>query len=220
MTAPDALLKALDQLYALYDQFTGGRNIACRKFCADCCTCNVTLTSLEAARIMAGCDDEKKLNLIKKLEKTLEKPRFIPKITLNRIADICMQGSDPPDEDIDPAWGPCPLLADKACTIYDDRPFGCRCMTSFRKCSETGAADMDEFTLTVNQVFLQTIENLDKNGYFGNLSDILAQTLAKEAAKPHPPRLIRNSPLNALLITPEHREKIQPILVAIRSIRI
>jgi Fe-S-cluster containining protein len=219
MTIPDSRLKALDQLYALYDQFTGGRDIACRKFCADCCTCNVTLTSLEAARIMAGLDDGEKFNLLEKLGKTLANPRFTPKITLNRLADICMQGGDPPDEKIDPAWGACPLLMDKACTIYAVRPFGCRCMTSFQKCSKTGAADMDDFTLTVNHVFLQIIENLDKNGYFGNLSDMLAQTLAKKADGSLPPRLIRNSPLNALLIPPEHGEKIQPILSAFRAIR-
>jgi Fe-S-cluster containining protein len=218
MIFSDPRLKALDQLYALYDQFTDGRDIACKQFCADCCTCNVTLTSLEAARIMAGLDDGKKLNLLEKLGKTLANPRFIPKITLNRLADICMQGGDPPDEEIDPAWGTCPLLMDKACTIYAVRPFGCRCMTSFRKCSKTGAADMDDFTLTVNHVFLQIIESLGKNGYFGNLSDMLAQTLAKEAAEPHSTRLIRNSPLSALLIPPEHWEKIQPILSALRAV--
>jgi len=219
MTIPDSRLKALDQLYALYDQITGERDIACRKFCADCCTCNVTLTSLEAARIMAGLNDGEKRNLLEKPGKTLLHPRFTPKITLNRLADICMQGGDPPDEEIDPAWGTCPLLMDKACTIYAVRPFGCRCMTSFRKCSETGAADMDDFTLTVNHVFLQTIENLDKNEYLGNLSDMLAQTLAKEAVEPHSTRLIRNSPLSALLIPPEHWEKIQPILSALQAIR-
>jgi len=219
MTGPDSRLKALDQLYALYDQFTGGRDIACKQFCADCCTCNVTLTSLEAALIMAGLDDGEKLNLLEKLGKALANPRFIPKITLNRLANICMQGGDPPDEEIDLAWGTCPLLMDKACTIYAVRPFGCRCMTSFRKCSETGAADMDDFTLTVNHVILQTIEHIDKNGYFGNMSDVLAQTLTKEAAGPHPPSLIQNFPLSTLLIPPEHREKIQPILAALRVIK-
>jgi hypothetical protein len=217
MIFSDPRFKVLDNLYAVYDQFTDTRHIACKRFCADCCTCNVTLTSLEAAWIMTGLDGGEKLNLFEKIGKTLTNPRFIPKITLNQLADICMQGGDPPDEEIDPTWGACPLLRDKTCTIYAVRPFGCRCMTSFRKCSETGAADMDDFTLTVNHVFLQTIENLDKNGYFGNMSDMLAQTLNKKAAGPHPPPLIRNSPLSALLIPPEHREKIQPILDSIRA---
>ena len=229
MIFSDPRLKALDQLYALYDEFTGGRHIACKQFCADCCTCNVTLTRLEAARIMAALDEKSKHTLRKKLQNPLLSPRFIPKITINRLADICTQGGDPPEEEIDPAWGPCPLLENNACPIYDVRPFGCRCMTSFQKCSDTGAADMDDFTLTVNHIFLQTIEHMDKNGYFGNLSDVLADMLAdaptdptsapEDSAGPHSPCLIRNSPLRALLIPPEHREKIQPTLVALRAIR-
>jgi hypothetical protein len=233
MIFSDPRFKALDKLYAVYDQFTDTRHIACKQFCADCCTCNVTLTGLEAARIMAALDGGERHNILEKLKKSLTSPRFIPKITLNQLANICMQGGDPPDEEIDPAWGPCPLLENNACTIYDVRPFGCRCMTSFRKCSETGAADMDDFSLTVNHVFLQTIEHMDKNGYFGNLSDVLADVLADASAGgltdeaavqeinngPPPPFLIRNSPLSTLLIPPEQREKIQPILTALRAIK-
>ena len=226
-------LKALDQLYAVYDQLTGGRPIACKQFCADCCTCNVTLTRLEAARIIAALDEKTKQAIREKLTKPSATPRFIPKITINRLADICMRGGDPPEEEIDPAWGPCPLLENNACPIYDVRPFGCRCMTSFQKCSDTGAADIDDFTLTVNHIFLQTIEHMDKNGYFGNLSDVLADVLADASAGgltdeaavqeintgPNPPFLIRNFPLSTLLIPPEQREKIQPILTALRAIK-
>jgi len=230
MTIPDPRLEAIDQLYAVYDQFTGDRHIACRQFCADCCTCNVTLTQLEAELVIAALDEHTKNKIREKLEKTLASPRFIPKITINRLADICTRDEDPPEEEIDPAWGACPLLENKACPIYDVRPFGCRCMTSSQKCSDTGAADIDDFTLTVNHIFLQTIEHMDKNGYFGNLSDVLASVLAgaftgaitapETSAGSLPSRLIRNSPLSALLIPPEHRERIQPILAAIRAIRI
>ncbi|MDA8405169.1 MAG: YkgJ family cysteine cluster protein [Desulfobacteraceae bacterium] len=227
MVFSDPRLKALDQLYAVYDQFTGNRNVACQKFCADCCTCNVTLTGLEAARITAGLDENTKQAIRWKLTNLLARPRFIPEITINRLADICAQGGEPPEEVVDPAWGACPLLENKSCPIYDVRPFGCRCMTSFQKCSDTGVADIDDFSLTVNHVFLQLIEHMDKNGSFGNISDMLADVLSGGAVASktrsgshHSPRLIPNSPLNTLLIPPGHREKIQPILAALRTIQI
>ena len=229
MIFSDPRFKALDQLYAVYDQLTGGRPIACKQFCADCCTCNVTLTRLEAVRIIAALDEETKQAIEKKLKKQSATHRFIPRITINQLADICAQGGDPPEEEIDPAWGACPLLENNACPIYDVRPFGCRCMTSFQKCSDTGAADIDDFTITVNHIFLQTIEHMDKNGYFGNLADMLADVLAGdltgEPVAPkintgsNPPFLIQNSPLSTLLIPPEHREKIQPIFTALRAIK-
>ncbi|RJP93663.1 MAG: hypothetical protein C4518_05620 [Desulfobacteraceae bacterium] len=219
MIFSDPRIHALDQLYAVYDRLTDAREVACKKFCAVCCTCNVTLTSLEAHRIIAALDDNAKQTIREKLKNQLERPRFIPKLTINQLADICVKGEDPPDEDMDPAWGACPLLDDNACTIYDDRPFGCRCMTSVQKCSDTGAADIDEFTLTINHVFLQTIEHIDINGYFGNLSDMLAEVWTGINAGSNPLHLIRNAPLSALLVPPEHREKIQPILTAIRAIR-
>jgi len=227
---PDTLtvyrqLAVLDQLYQIYDQFIIPLPVACRKFCARCCTCNVSLTTLEARKIILSMNVDSNRNLLDILKKTINRPRFIPKITTNRLADLCLSGEDPPEEEMDPSWGPCPLLTDNACPVYEARPFACRCMVSTRQCAESGIADMDDFTLTVNHVFLQYIEHIDKNGYSGNLSDVLARAILQEpkdsggSSAILQNTLIPNAPMKALLIPPEHREKIAPILSAIQAIK-
>lgn len=217
-------LAVLNRLYETYDRFIAPFPVACQKFCADCCTCNVTLTTLEARKIVQALDFDSQRNLLNKLRIQMTGPRFLPKITTNQLADLCLSGEDPPEEAMDPSWGHCPLLEDNACRIYDVRPFACRCMISSRRCSDSGAADMDDFILTVNHVFLQYIEHIDKNGFSGNLSDVLARLIIQESSSSGDPSgipqntLIPNAPLKALLIPPAQREKIAPILSAIRAI--
>ncbi len=217
-------LAVLDQLYKIYDQFVDSLDIVCEKFCADCCTCNVTMTTLEAHKIVSALDLNSKKAIQDKLNQQLKKQRFIPKITTNQLANICLSGDEPPEETIDPSWGTCPLLTDNACPIYDLRPFGCRCMVSTQRCRDTGVAEIDEFTITVNHVFLQYIEHIDQNGFSGNLSDVLAHTIFNESADTgteitiRQTTLIKNTPLSALLIPPAHRGKIEPILTSLRTI--
>jgi hypothetical protein len=116
------------------------------------------------------------------------------------------------------------LLQDDKCPIYDVRPFACRCMVSKHRCADTGAAEIDEFTITVNHVFLQYIEHLDQNGFSGNMADVLTHILAKgipdiNTSSVTRTCLIKNAPLRALMIPPEHRKKIEPILAALRAIK-
>jgi Fe-S-cluster containining protein len=218
-------LAVLDQLYKIYDQFVGSLDIACEKFCADCCTCNVTMTTIEAQKIISALDLDTKKTMQDKLNQQMKKQRFIPKITTNQLADICLTDDDPPEEAIDPSWGPCPLLTGNACPVYELRPFGCRNMLSSKRCADTGIAEIDEFIITVNHVFLQYIEHIDQNGFSGNLSDVLAHTIFNESADTgsrvtiRQTTLIKNYPLNALLVPPEHREKIEPIMSALRAIK-
>ncbi|MBC2715348.1 MAG: hypothetical protein HF978_08575 [Desulfobacteraceae bacterium] len=218
-------LAVVDQLYKIYDQFIDSLDIVCKKFCADCCTCNVTMTTLEANKIVSALDLDSRQTMLDKLKQQMEKQRFTPKITTNQLADICLSGDDPPKEEVDASWGPCPLLNDNACPVYHLRPFGCRCMVSTQRCADNGTAEIDEFTITVNHVFLQYIEHIDQNGFSGNLSDVMAHTIIKESSDPVTKSMIiqttllKNSPLSALLIPPEHRKKIEPILLALRAIK-
>jgi Fe-S-cluster containining protein len=218
-------LAVLDQLYQIYDQFIASLPVACKKFCARCCTCNVTLTTLEAQKILLTLSFESQRTLMETLKKQMKNPRFIPKITTNRLAALCLSGEDPPEEEMDPSWGTCPLLTDNACPVYEARPFACRCMVSTRPCADSGIADMDDFTLTVNHVFLQYIEHIDKNGFSGNFSDVLTRLIIQESgdsdgtSAPRQNTLIANAPMKTLLIPPEHREKIMPVLLAIRAIQ-
>lgn len=214
LDAVEARIVALNRIYALYETYTQTLSLACRKHCAHCCTCNVTITRLEAAYIYRSLSPEKQAELRRALAPQLEKKRYQPAITLNRMAELCMAGADLPEEEIDPAWGPCPLLTDKACPIYEVRPFGCRCLLSFRNCGETGAAEIDDYTITVNYVFLQFIEHLDQKGFSGNFADVLTAMKTEPADRSLP----ANRPIPALLIPPAHQLRIKPLVDQLQSI--
>ncbi len=224
----DSKLDVLDQIYRIYDEFAGELDVACKRYCAQCCTCNVTLTTLEGYKIVAHLISSKKLDLFKKVKKASYKNRFQPQITTNRLADLCVEGKDLPDEKSNHMWGSCPLLTGNECPIYTVRPFGCRCFVSRHNCKEKGYADIDSFVITVNTVFLQYIEHIDAQGFSGNLTDILRvmesknhhEFYGKNVLNAPDNGLISNQPLNVLLIPPEHRVKIKPILQALQRINV
>lgn len=212
---------ALEKIYALYDEFAGGLETVCRKGCAVCCTANVTVTTLEGSRLLdamaaAGLADHP-------LD---DRGRgFRPRVTTNHMADLCLKGKDLPEEEMSPNPGPCPLLAKDICPVYDDRPFGCRCMVSFRRCADTGVADMDDWVLTMNHLFLQVIEHLDGGGCSGNLVDVvkILGVPAKRALWEtgalvcRAEGLIPNRPIPVLMIPPEYRERAQPWVERLRQ---
>ena len=156
----------------------------------------------------------------------VEKRHFKPQITTNQMARRCMTGQDIPEEINDPAWGSCPLLSQKECPIYPIRPFGCRCMMSKTICAETGYADIDAFTLTVANLFNQFIEHLDQNGMTGNLIDVLTfldddKNLMAYQSEPMGIKakgLIPNIPIPVLMIPPEHRKRIEPLLDPLKKV--
>jgi len=219
--------EVLMQIYAAYDDFIGSEYTACEKKCAACCTRNVVLTGLEASAIVNGIKRADRTGMFDAIRQHVNKKRFIPRITTNGIAARCMAGKDLPEEESDPAWSPCPLLKNNLCAIYSQRPFGCRCMVSEKKCQETGYAKMSDYVLTVNHVFGQVIENVDKDGRTGNLIDMLLflESEDRQASydqnvwKENGNGLIHNQAMTVLMIPPEHQSKIQPILRVLRDIR-
>jgi len=217
-----AKLKLLEQIYAICDEFSATLTVACRRYCAHCCTGNVTMTGIEAYNIAEYLKNTQQTQQLDMLKERLLKPRFQPKITTNALALCYLEGREPPDEESDPAWGTCPFLTDNQCPIYAARPLGCRCFVSRLNCKDIGAADIEEFVLTVNTVFLQYIEHIDSGGFFGNFSDILAFMASEENLKQYqsgmlssPQGLIANTPIRVLMIPPEHRQRIQPILYSL-----
>lgn len=223
-------LLVLDKILEIYDEFMDEQDIACSKGCAACCTRNVTTTTLEGYRLMeymiSNGSNEK---LMAKIEKESDLPRFVPTLTTNRLAELCMQGKPVPEEKNDAAWGQCPMLDDNQCPVYPARPFGCRCMVSVSDCRGQSAASMPDFLLTVNEVFLQYIEHIDSSGKSGNLTDILiymsnpdkrSQYLAGniEDADNKKNALISNHPVKMLMIPPEHRERIAPLIESLSRI--
>lgn len=219
-------LIALDKIYALYDQFTASLDLACKKNCCHCCTTSVTLTTMEAYKIIEALDSDTTAEWIEKIWQAAAHAYFKPKITTNRLANLCADGIEPPQEEFGESQS-CPFLTEKQCPIYAVRPFGCRCLVSRHDCAEEGYADMDDFVLSVNTVFLQTVEHLDAAGCSGNLLDVLAVMASPENRQAYEDHrlvcetagLIANAPLKVLMIPPRHRTKMEPILQSLRDIR-
>ena len=220
-------LTALDQIYEIYDHFTSGLELACRKSCAHCCTTGVTLTSLEAYKIIQQLDAEGDERWIAKIAQAAKKPHFQLKMTTNQLANVCAAGAEPPAEE-NTEWNACPFLSDSRCPIYAVRPYGCRCLVSRHDCGKAGYADVDDFVLSVNTVFLQTIEHLDAGGCTGNLLDVLEVMAVKEIRQSYAggrldcrsAGLLANEPMKVLMIPAEHRTRMEPILQSLRDIRV
>lgn len=223
-----AKLAALSEIYAVYDGYAKSLTTACRRRCARCCTSHVTLTTLEGYRIIEALGPGRDRELLKRLTREPAPDRFRPRVTFNQIADLCARGTaiDAPEPPI--GSGPCPLLETEECPVYTLRPFGCRCMVSRTACSAEGAAEMDPFTVSVNTLFMQTIEHIDSDGYSGNLQDVL-RVMASDvdrgryaagALEACGGPLIANRPLGKLFLPPEHREGMAPIFAALQNIHI
>ena len=153
-------LKALDEIYKLYDQFTASLDLACKKYCSHCCTTSVTLTTMEGYQIARALGSSAMADWDKKIRDAAEQTHFKPKITTNRLANLCADGLEPPQEEFSESK-PCPFLTEKLCPIYALRPFGCRCLVSRHDCGKKGYAEMDDFVLSLNTLFLQIMKAID-----------------------------------------------------------
>jgi len=221
-------LNILHQMNQIYDVFISSYDLACDRLCAHCCTRNVTMTTLEGYRIAKYLESSKKTDLLKRVKGDAKKLKYTPRITTNQLAQMGYEGKDIPDEDLDEAGENCPILENDECPVYEARPFGCRCLVSKHNCKEKGYAEIDPFVVTVNNVFYQFIEHIDEGGFFGNFTDVLLFLEAKaylsdnEGDNIEPPEseLLKNHQLSVLLIPPEHREQIKPILESLQNIKV
>jgi len=217
-------LKLLDRIFDLYDDIIAPYDLACQKFCSDCCTRNVTLTTLEGYRIVSRLLSQDQMRFLERLKTDRSLARFQPRTTTNEIARLCAAEKDVPAEEINSDRSVCPLLEVNLCRIYADRPFGCRCLISTQKCAKTGCAELDDFLLSVNTVFLQYIEHVDSTGRSGNLTDVLLFLESQQNRRAYEEGgvtesgLIKNWPIPFLFVPPEHRDRMKPILNAIQSI--
>ena len=219
-------LAALDQIYDIYDHFIAGQKLACKKGCAHCCTNRLTLTTIEGYKIIEQLKSEKDTDWTGKIRPATALTHFRPQFTTNQLAHMCTQGIEPPEE-TQPERQACPLLSRDRCPLYRVRPFGCRCLVSRHDCGKHGYADIDDYVLSVNTVLLQTIEHLDADGCSGNMLDVLMVMAGQENRRAYrkgkldclSAGLIQNQPLKILMIPPEHRTRMEPILQSLRSIR-
>jgi hypothetical protein len=186
------------------------------------------LTTLEAYKIDATLPPSERQKMSDRIRMASNLQRFHPTTTTNELAERCAAGEDLSPEPEESFREKCPLLADALCAIYAVRPFNCRCLISRTPCAESGFADMDEAAVAVNTVFLQTIEHVDADGCSGNLLDVLAvladgeKRAAYAAGTLHCSGygLISNRPMTVLMVPPEHRQRIEPILQRLRAIRV
>jgi hypothetical protein len=221
-------LKALDRIYAVYDDYARSLDTACKMHCHACCTTHVTLTTLEAYKICAALPPGGREKLFTRIHAAADLERLRPTTTTNALAELCACDADFPPEPEESIREKCPLLAEELCAIYAWRPFNCRCLISRSPCAANGYADMDEAVVAVNTVFLQTIEHVDADGCSGNLLDVLEALAGEEARAAYAggslhcsgSGLIANRPMKVLMVPPEYRRKMEPILQRLRAIRV
>ncbi len=226
MTDMDRRYAAYDHVCRVYEEYLDTLELACQKGCAACCTINVPLTSLEACRIVEYMEQTGQTKLYERLRAAVGRKRYQPQITRNRLARMIQQGEDVPEEASDPEWGGCPLLTGQACPVYEVRPFACRCLVSKTDCRTKGYARVDAFTVTVNDVMLQYIEHIDQPGFTGNLVEMLLYMesaenrrnyLSGRAPAAPPENSLAHEPATVLLVSPEEKAAIAPLLTALNQ---
>jgi Fe-S-cluster containining protein len=167
----DALHKQV--LLGIYEEFElwQDEDLACAKGCSACCTQNVMITSLEGKLIHQHIQDLGKMEWFagKFQQKTATRR---PEFTTNGFAASCLAG-----DDVEPdSYGNsdvCPFLEDGCCTIYEVRPFSCRCFVSTEKCSPGVPAKIGEQYLSASTSVMQIIEHLGQGEFMGNMLDVL-----------------------------------------------
>ncbi len=220
-------LDILNKIYGLYNDVAKNPDVACKKYCSACCTPNVTMTTLEGYLIAEHMISNGQSDVFENIQAKTSKHRFKPQITTNRLADLCMKGDDPPEENKTYSKESCPVLKDNLCPIYEVRPFGCRCFISTHDCSKAGYAEVDPFGMTVSTLFMQFVEHIDFMGFSGNFADIMLLMASKENRDhykmnilAHPGAgFVSNFKIKVLMVPPEHRMKVKPLLDALLSIK-
>jgi Fe-S-cluster containining protein len=218
-------LASLKKIYEIHDQFALEVQSACRSGCVTCCTCNVTATTMEGLLVYDHLISTGQCNQLENIMASWPSARFQPKITLNHMVALYARGEEPPDEIHDPSAGGCPLLKEELCSIYPVRPFGCRAMLSASDCSLSGEAQMSSFMLSVNNVIMQYLEAVDQPGGTGNLIDVLRylsvearhEAYLQEQSIVGSEGLLANRPFPVLMVPPEHRQSIQPLIQSLNA---
>ncbi len=149
--------------------------------------------------------------------------RLLPSLSINALADCCLQRKEPPDETEDFDMVPCPLREQVGCAVYEVRPLACRILWSVERCEERGEAVMAPALVSLNGVFQQIVEDLDAGGLYGNMIDLFIPMNDRttrdayregQALTPSPP-LLETRPNPGFLVIPEHRSVVKFALNAL-----
>jgi len=205
--------KVLSAIYSFYDRFLKGFSLACRPGCHVCCTVNIVATSLEAGHLLCASFFDN-LDLKKLLYSATARPIYRPSLSTNQIADLCLRQEEIPSDRVEHGEGVCPFLDQEGlCSVYENRPFACRAMSSREVCQYGGEADMESFLVTVNLAVYQIIEHLDKEGVSGNLLDVLSELVNNRFESPGTVnRLISNRALPGFLVSPNEQVRFRAFM--------
>lgn len=155
----DSMEEKIKQLQAIYDDFEAAAapyqaEAACAKGCAFCCTDagSIHITTLEG-RVIQDCIQRLPRNRQVAVKKAL-------------AADMKRRERNQPSA--------CPLLMkNRACMIYDHRPFACRRIYSLKTCSPSQHPVLSKQVMDMGDAAIKALQKLDDNGYSGHLSYIL-----------------------------------------------
>ncbi len=104
-------IRLLEGLYTIHDRLTARLDrLACGLHCDDCCTRNVTMTTLEGIYLLEGLEPEERRRLLTDVRRHADQPRYRPAITTNTLARYCIDDREPPEEIQPEAIIPSPIL--------------------------------------------------------------------------------------------------------------
>jgi Fe-S-cluster containining protein len=226
MIPRDGKLSLLEAIYRLFDDFLALHPVACTSGCSTCCTGDVTLTTLEGMALVRHLESSGRSHLTQRVVAARDQAGLRPAVTINRLAELCAADQEPPGEFSPAAGGDCPLLSDSRCPVYAMRPLACRAMLSRSLCLPDCGAELDPLLLSAGSVVLQHVEHLDAGGLTGNLTDILALLADEQGRRAWdegqlgrtPAGLAINRRLRVLMVPPEHRAALQPLVDALRRL--
>ena len=105
-------LTALDRIFDVYDRYYATLDVTCKKYCAHCCTSNVTLTTLEGYKIVDHLIATGRLGIIDSFKHIAAATRYQPQISTNRLAELYAAEAKVPEEEMANEWKECSLLAE------------------------------------------------------------------------------------------------------------
>lgn len=198
----------LSRLYTYYDEVAAEFQVVCAEGCAACCTRSVWVTRLEAAWLLSRLPADRIRWVCRSLQEAgRNEAHSVPKMSL--LASLTeVEALKEEEEEADVSARSCPLLDADRCTIYDARPFACRCMSSRTPCASTGFADQPERLLWMNVLFLQAIEHLDRQGFTGNLIDVVPFV---EEGQGNIERFVPNMALKGWVLPPHCRAQLKGV---------
>ncbi len=221
--------EVLFTIYNAFEKWTK-EGCVCKKGCSACCTQNVIITAVEGELIHRFIREHEKFEwFVAKLQQKGTSRR--PQLTTNGFAANCLDGIEVQLESYG-SEDPCPFLEENCCSIYEVRPFSCRCFVSTRVCGPGVPALIAESSLSASTAVMQIIEHLGQGEFIGNMFDVLlalcdlpenkkcGKLLPVSLADEGLANVVKAQPLPGFLLLEEEMETVGPLLETIFSSKV